>query len=360
MIFDSGVFDQDLIEDYLTHFTLDTILEEIQKPVSFQVGAFLGNIHNKSLQVDARIYKLFKSFSVDTVLVLGKDDPRFQESIINAVLWSYGRATEDLSEAISIMGLRLQLPYATSDDLDLYWATMLGLKRRYNESDEEFRTRLSTRLAIMKGSGTKPECEAILNHALGMRDAVDLQPYWPGDVRVVWKSYAAMRQAQTKYALVQELLNTMLAAGISWSTAFPYFEQSVDVLVSGKHSWPFQADTGISKRKEALQLVRTDFFDQGEASQEADVNLETQHLARLQVQTHLIARNSKTIQVSTMAEARVLKSVQADAVLKQSRSKAQLFDAIAEATKQDAYHKVDWLSETTRHGFMQISMELAA
>lgn len=359
MIFDSGVFDQDLIEDYLTHFTLDAILQEIQKPASFQVGAFFGDTHTQSLQVDARIFKPTASFLVDTVFILAKDDPRFQESIINAILWSYGRTIEDLSEAISIMGLRLQLPYATSDDLDLYWATMLGLKRRYNESDEDFRTRLSTRLAIMKSSGTKPECEAILNHALGMRDAVDLQTYWPGDVRVVWKSYAAMRQAQAKYAMVQELLNTMLAAGVSWSTAFPYIEQSVDVFLSGKHSWPFQVDTGLSKEKEALQLVRTEFFNQGQASQDVDANLETWNTASLQVQTLLIARNSMLIQADAMAEARVPKDMLVDSMLRQDRAKAQQVDAIAEAAKQDAY-QVDYLSEATRRGFMQVVTELAA
>lgn len=359
MIFDSGIFDQDLIEDYLTHFTLDAILEEIQKPATFQVDGFFGETHTKSFQVDTHIYQFFKSFFADTVLVFGRDDPRLQESIINAILWSYGRAVEDLSEAISLMGLRLQLPYAASGDLDLYWATMLGLKRRYNESNEDFRTRLSTRLAIMKSSGTKPESEAILNHALGMRDAVDLQPYWPGDVRVVWKSYAAMRQAQAKYAMVQELLNTMLAAGISWSTAFPYFEQPIDALFSGKHSWPIQVDAGISKEKEALLLVRTEFYNQGEAPQDIDVNLEIPHAAIQRLQSHLIAKNSKSISVEAMIEARIPKDMQADVVLKQTRSKAQLMDAIAEATKQDAY-KVDWLSEATRRGFMQVVMELAA
>ncbi len=168
MIFDSGVFDEEAIEDLLQYYTLDSILEAIAKPASYQIGTNLGNVHAAPYHITTSILRPFASYSLDCILIMDKNDPRFVESIINAVLWSYARASEELSQAISMMGLRLQLPYAVPEDLDLYWSRILRLKRRYGESDEDFRERLATRLAIMKSSGTKSECEAILDHILGL------------------------------------------------------------------------------------------------------------------------------------------------------------------------------------------------
>ncbi len=73
MLFDSGTFDQDLIEDFLQHYTLDTILMEVNKPASYQVSAFLGNIQSISMKIDTRIFKPYASYLLDCMLVLGKN-----------------------------------------------------------------------------------------------------------------------------------------------------------------------------------------------------------------------------------------------------------------------------------------------
>jgi hypothetical protein len=52
---------------------------------------------------------------------------------------------------------------------------------------------------------------------------------WPAEVRVNWNSINAMKAAESNYAVIKEALDGMLAAGVSWSTAFPYKEYNLDV-----------------------------------------------------------------------------------------------------------------------------------
>ncbi len=359
MIFDSGTFDQDLIEDFLQHYTLDTILMEVNKPASYQVFAFLGNIQSTSMLIDTRIFKPYSSYLLDCMLILGKNDPRFQESIINALIWSFGRAFEDLSESISMMGLRLQLPYAVPDDLDLYWSRILGLKRRYSESDEAFRERLATRLATMKSSGTRPECEAILDHILGLPGASRLETYWPGDVRVCWNSYTAMRAAQDNYAAIKEALDAMIAAGCSWSTAFPWISMQIASYITGKHSLSCSIDAGISREKYQMMLLRTELFDAGAISESISANLEKTHLASCKIASRLIARYSMAQSIASNIETWRSASEPLDAHLHQVKSKSASYDMISAKLKSGSY-RLDGFAERERQGFCLIATELAA
>lgn len=359
MIFDEGSFDSELIEDFLQHYTLDTILEEIGKPVSYQLDVLFGDILQKAYLLDTNIFKPFTIYQLDTILILDRNNPKFQESIINAIVWSCGRATEKLSEAISLMGLRLQLPYATSDDLDLYWSKILGMRRRYSEGTEDFRKRLSTRLAIMKSSGTKPECEAILNSILGMPDAVDLKTYWPAEVRVGWNSFWAMKTAEANLSIISEALDEMLAVGVTWSTAFPYKQYNLDACLSGPHTTSYSIDAGISKEKYCSYLLRTDIFDSGEKSYDLDSCLETQHSLQERLDALVRADKSKMELLGANISEPHTKSYQNDTVLKERRSKTESLDAIVEAHKIDYYH-IDMLAETSRRGFYLLSTELVA
>ena len=357
MIFDEGTFDQDLVEDFLQHYTLDTILEAIKKPVSYQIDAFVGNAHELTYLLDVNICQPFTTYQLDAVLILDRNNPKFQESIINAIIWSCGRATAKLSEAISTMGLRLQLPYATTDDLDLYWAKILGMKRRYNEPDEDFRKRLTTRLAIMKSSGTKPECEAILNNILGMPNAVNLQTYWPAEVRVNWNSFWAMKTAEANYTVVKEALDEMIVAGVSWSTSFPYKSYDLDVNLIGQHSWPYSVDANLSHSKDCTYLLRTDIFDSGESSYDLDGCLETSHSLLERLDVLVRADKGKTQLLDANISESHPKSYQNDAVLVQNRSQNDEVDAILEATQIDFYH-LDMLAEVVHRGFYMLSTEL--
>jgi hypothetical protein len=257
------------------------------------------------------------------------------------------------------MGLRLQLPYATTDDLDLYWAKILAMKRRYNEPDEDFRRRLTTRLAIMKSSGTKPECEAILNSILGMVNAVDLKTYWPAEVRVKWNSFWAMKTAEANLAVIEEALDGMLAAGVSWSTSFPYKSFNLDANLIGKHSTSYSIDAAISREKFCTYLLRTDIFEQGSVSQDLDACLEMPHFTQQILDALVRADKSRTELLDVNIAKSHLASYQTDAVLKQKCIKTEEVDATLEATLVDYYH-LDMLAEVAHRGFYMLTTNLVA
>jgi hypothetical protein len=357
MLFDTGEFDEDLIEDYLFHYTLDTIIEELNKPKSYQLDAFFGNIIQKPYFLDVIIRKPYNIYLMDAVLVMDRQDPRFLESIINAILISHARVLEELSSAIALMGLRLQLPYANDSDMDLYWAKVIALKRRYQESDEDYRHRLLTRLSIMKSSGTKAECESILNTQLGMRDAVDLQTYWPGLVRVVWTSYAAMRQAEANRELIEETLDSMLAAGISYSMSFPYKIYTIDVNLIGKHPEPYDLDATVSVDKKFYYTLRADIFGRNSANDDVDVNLETTHSAIARYDTRIGANPSKSMLLDVKISEGHWKAYSMDGLLKARCSAYDSFDAIAQKSVPKPYN-LDGLLEKARRGYYQLAVEL--
>jgi hypothetical protein len=361
MIFDEGVFDEDLIEDFLQHYTVDAIIEAVNQPVSYSIDAYCGDNHTLVYRIDGVIRqpRASSSYLLDAILIMEKNDPRFQESIINAIIHSYSGAVEELRQAIATMGLRLQLPYAISEDLDQYWAKMLGLRRRYGEPDEDFRSRLITRLAIMKSSGTKAECETILNRILGMQDAVDLKTYWPAEVRVNWTSFQAMITAEEKYESVKAALDTMLAAGVSWSTAFPYKQYNVDALLEGRHSVNCSVDCFASNQKSALYLVRTDIFDTGSASAEIDACLETMHQVTERLDALVHAWRTKAVQVDANIEEPHREDYSVDSILKRKKTLDYNMDMISEADRIESY-RIDGMAEGGRRSSYLVMVAISA
>lgn len=360
MIFDEGIFDESLFEDGIPIYTLDVILQEIGKPASYQADALMAETKSVPYNI-ATLINAYPSatYSLDALLVMDPSDPKFQESIINAMIWSYGRAIEELSESIATMGLRLTLPNAVPEDLDLYWSKILGLKRRYRESDSDFRARLTTRLAIMKSSGTAPECQAIIDHILGLEGASRLEPYWPAEVRVCWTSPAAMRLAKANYDILEEALDDMMAAGTTWSTAFPFLDYSIDVNISGPHERSYQVDLGLSGRKSAAYLLRTDLFDQRSAADDLDALMETTHSLIERLDVHLLARKARNQQIDALIEGEESEDYQADSILQKRSPKNYTIDLVS-MKKGKNYYRIDMLSLAARRGFYQVSTELVA
>ncbi|OPY54708.1 MAG: hypothetical protein A4E48_00287 [Methanosaeta sp. PtaU1.Bin060] len=347
MIFNEGIINEDfLLPCDSPYYTLDIILNELARPATYQQDMLL------------HFYKPI-SYSLDTVFILDRRDARFMESIINGIIWSLGRSLEDLSEAISTMGLRLGLANATPEDLDLYWSKMLDLKRRYGESDEDFRARLTTRLAIMKSSGTKEECESIINHILGTRDAVRLDTYWPGEVRVGWKSPSYIKLAEQHYDAIKATLDEMLAAGISWSTSFPYIDYNIDMNMSGDKTLPYQADLGLEKPKIAQYLLRLDFFDQGTLQDDLDICLERFRNTEERIDCLLASLKAKLQRMDLIMRATASVQEQDDIILRARKSKLYEFDLLDMARKQKAY-RLDEILARNKRSFYQIAMELTA
>lgn len=300
MHYDDFVFDEGINYDG-PFYSLDSILEAILEPVNYDVDVLFGSIRQKSYHVSSLFQNdhAIARYNVDTVLILDKTNPKFRESIINAIYISCARTCEDLYVAISEMGLRLQLSYASGSDLDLYWSKVLSLRRRYLEQDEDYRIRLMARMTLMKSSGTIPELKLLVDTILGIDNAATFRSYWPAELRVDWNSYVSMKAAESKIDKITEALNEAVAAGVTWSTSFPYKEYEVDVAISGYGKTDYSLDTKISHFKSHIYRIVIDLLETGSKDYEIGGFFETLGSKDLIVDSKFVDINSLDILVGS-------------------------------------------------------------
>lgn len=351
MQFDEFIYDEGIIFDG-PYYSLDALIEAIADPVEYSVDAVFGSLGQKTYSLTALINNdhATSSYQVDTVLVLDKHSQKFRESIINSIYVSCARACEDLSTAISEMGLRMQLSYASGSDLDLYWSKVLSLRRRFLESDEDYRTRLKARMTLMKSSGTESELLTLINTILGMQNAATLRTYWPAEIRVDWNSFAAMKQAELKYDRIKEALDEAVAAGVTWSTSFPYKEYLLDAALAGTKLIEYSVDTGISKEKETFYRIVVDLLNPGSKIYDVDAGLETRRSKAQLVDTKLLETNYLDYHVGSFIEGSKTKTYDIDLQLWSVRSKLDDLDVIMSKDRELIYD-VDAFVARDKRGF---------
>ena len=330
MQFDDGVFEEGLLGDTPKNYTVDALLEALGVEKTYSVDAVVGNIISKPYQVTALIQNdsFAKPYSVDAIIVRDRRSSIFQESIINAIYISCGRVCEQLAQDIADMGSRLQLPFASGDDLDLYWSKMLSLRRRYLESDDDFRARLSARMIVMKSSGTISEIRTLIDTVLGMENAASLKSYWPGELRIDWTSYTAMKQAEANFDQLTESLNEMVMAGITWSTSFPYFEYEVDALVAGLETTQYSLDYYLERSKSAIYRISAEIFNVHTADYRIGAYIDTGRSTSQLVDAKVRADKPKEVRYDVYVEGPVDKSYQNDATLVATKSEPDRVDTI--------------------------------
>jgi len=353
MEFDEGIFDESDLLENPTHYPIDALFAtDVERTES--IDAILGNLGLKPYLVSATLQNdhAITQYLIDAVLILDKNGPRFKESIINAILISCGKACERLAQDIANTGNRLKLAHCSGDDLDDYWANMLQLRRRYQETDLNYRYRLMARLAVMKSSGTVAEIRAAIDNLLGMENAATLMSYWPGELRITWNSYTAIRAAEAKFATLSEALNDMVMAGITWTTSFPYKPYDVDVLLYGPKRNEVQVDAFLEKPKEKLYNLVVDFFDVGVKPYELDGYAETIHDKSQLVDTKLVAAPEKAVLVDGFFEAPHEKTYDNDATLVSRKTKNDAVDLVLTKDFGLPYRVDSYLERLRRYPYL--------
>jgi hypothetical protein len=156
-----------------------------------------------------------------------------------------------------------------------------------------------------------------------------------------------MITAEEKYESVKAALDAMLAAGVSWSTAFPYKQYNVDALLEGKHSANYSVGCYASNQKSALYLVRTDIFDTGSTSVEIDACIEIMHHVTERLDALVHARRNKGVQVDANIEEPHSMNYAVDSILKIKKTRSYEVDLISEADRLESY-RVDGMAESRR------------
>jgi hypothetical protein len=243
----------------------------------------------QTYKMSARIGVPSPYYDMDVVLVLDKDDPRYLGSFASAFFWTYADQYRKIDAAIQSMVSRLKLDFATSDDLDDYWGQVLGVRRRYNEADEDYRTRLATHIRVITSSGTSTNIRAVVDRITGIAGGSVLEPFYPATLRLSWTSPDIAKVAETQDALISAAMDRAVASGISWSTAYPYMEYSMDAMAEAPQYAGYLMDAAVAKRRGYNYYMTTGLWNDGSSGYDEDVALAVDRSATYRMKEIAIA-----------------------------------------------------------------------
>jgi hypothetical protein len=237
--------------DYIINYnsySIDSRLIGIPR-IHYYSDTLIAAVPLKTYFISARMGVLTPSYSMDAIVILDSNDPRYTESYVDALFWGFGNEWNKAASSIQLLDIRMKLDFATKEDLDNLWGVILGLGRYAGESDELYRTRLSTYIRIITSSGTKSNCEAVLDRITGLQGSSDLKSYYPATVVLNWTSPSAVERAAPMASMIAEAMDGMLAAGISWSTSYPWATYNMDMAKAYLEIATYNMDGATTKQR---------------------------------------------------------------------------------------------------------------
>ena len=154
-------------------------------------------------------------------------------SVMNALVWAWAETFDSVWRKMETMANALKLEHATDTYLDDAWGQIFDLPRIYQETDTAYRDRLKTRTTILTSSGTKSNCETIIDSIIGMFGETTVTTRYPSSVQITFSSIDAMRIAKEKQDTLNYLIPQMVAAGISYNLCLPFIDYFVETYVKG-------------------------------------------------------------------------------------------------------------------------------
>jgi len=154
-------------------------------------------------------------------------------SVMNALVWAWAETFDSVWRKMETMANALKLEHATDTYLDDAWGQIFDLPRIYQETDTAYRDRLKTRTTILTSSGTKSNCETIIDSILGMFGETTVTTRYPSSVQITFSSIDAMRIAKEKQDTLNYLIPQMVAAGISYSMYLPFIDYFMETYIKG-------------------------------------------------------------------------------------------------------------------------------
>ena len=154
-------------------------------------------------------------------------------SVMNALVWAWAETFDSVWRKMETMATALKIEHATDTYLDDAWGQIFDLPRIYQETDTAYRDRLKTRTTILTSSGTKSNCETIIDSILGMFGETTVTTRYPSSVQITFSSIDAMRIAKEKQDTLNYLIPQMVAAGISYNLCLSFIDYIVETYVKG-------------------------------------------------------------------------------------------------------------------------------
>jgi hypothetical protein len=209
------------------------------------------------------------------------------------------------------MGLLRRIEFATGHDLDDVWGRIYEVRRRYAETDDEYRKRLQVYLLQVAGSGTKAAVEEIISIICEWPNSCRVDTYWPGYCRVYITNAYARQKARDRQALIDLVLPNTLAAGVDYRFYIPYVDIPADIVLQGPELCELPADIALQSTSQVsldtslvLGIRHTDELEADIRLAYANLSYITSRLAlRDEVQEPLEAQMALMGEVQTSFEA---------------------------------------------------------
>jgi len=180
-------------------------------------------------------------YDIDDLIGSGESEP----PVIDVLIKSWIEELDNVYSQIQLTGMRYKLESAEGNDLDDIWGRTFQIKRYASESDDDYRSRLIVHTRVLMGSGTIPNCEAIIDSLLGYPGATNIESRWPGVNYISFQSIDAMRLAKASESKIKKLLPSMLAAGMSYEISLPIYEYVMDLCLKCDMSITYDIDAMI-------------------------------------------------------------------------------------------------------------------
>lgn len=201
--------------------------------------------YNNSLYNDAvygsNIYKVGTKITcglLARILPAPKASPPVIDSIVEGLVERF----DWLQQAVQSMQLLCKIEYAPGRDpdhpddtlnLDDAWGKLYDTPRPTGWSDADYRTLLQNRIKVLTGCGTAPNACSVLDHITGEPGATVIESLWPAQAIINFDTVPALRAAQARVDLINDVLPDLFAAGITSVLHIPFIESEIRAAIQG-------------------------------------------------------------------------------------------------------------------------------
>lgn len=180
-------------------------------------------------------------YDPDELEDLGESEP----PVIDILVKSYIAELDKVYSQIQMTALRYKLETAVGSDLDDIWGKTFQIKRYALESDEDYRSRLIVHTKVLMGSGTAPNCEAILDSLIGRPGATEIESRVPGVAYIKFADVPSLKLAANAATKINQLRAIMFAAGISSEMLLPIKEYVLGLILKCTVAKTYDTDAMI-------------------------------------------------------------------------------------------------------------------
>lgn len=216
-------------------------------------------------------------------------------SVMSALVWAWAETFDSVWRKMETMANALKIEHATDTYLDDAWGQIFDLPRIYQETDTAYRDRLKTRTTILTSSGTKSNCETIIDSIIGMFGETTVTTRYPSSVQITFSSINAMRIAKEKQDTLNYLIPQMVAAGISYNLCLPFIDYFMETYVKGpltlSHTMRYAL---LHKNSDLTYITNVINTIQPELSYNVDMTIMNYYIKQLLIGSLFSIEKSKT------------------------------------------------------------------